>query len=191
MECRSCKAVINADLNPKRTQEQLHESSVRRRVADLLLAGENQRIDHAALFRRFGSKCFKTGVTLDIKNRKSWEIDHTLPSQWLYPLSVSNATLLSKEANGNKSGRWPSQFYTNEDLKRLAKIQGADLALLARKTPVVNQNIDVDACVTRMLNVRGATDIAKRVESLKNIIQDYDLVNRLSQQNKKILGYRT
>ena len=30
MECRSCKAVINTNLNPKRTKEQLHESSARR-----------------------------------------------------------------------------------------------------------------------------------------------------------------
>lgn len=37
MECRSCKGAINAYLNPKRTKQQLLESNIKRRVADLLL----------------------------------------------------------------------------------------------------------------------------------------------------------
>ncbi|MGB0931543.1 MAG: hypothetical protein ACPGVB_12240 [Chitinophagales bacterium] len=44
MECRSCKGAINAVLNPKRTKQQLHESAVRRRIADLFLEGQNQFI---------------------------------------------------------------------------------------------------------------------------------------------------
>ncbi len=91
MECRSCKSVINADLNPKRTKEQLHESSVRRRIADLLLEGENERIDFKELFDRFGNRCFKTGKMLNINDRGSWAIDHILPSRFLYPLRKNNA----------------------------------------------------------------------------------------------------
>lgn len=127
MECRSCKAVINTKLNPKRTKEQLHESSARRRVADLLLAGENERLDFDELFKRFGGKCFKTGKALNIKDRKSWAIDHVLPSRWLYPLTLKNAALLSKEANDNKRDKWPSEFYSNDELKKLAIIIGANL----------------------------------------------------------------
>lgn len=150
MECRSCKAVINTNLNPKRTKQQLHESSARRRVADLLLQGEDKPVDIKDLFTRFGSKCFKTGKPLDIKKRGTWSIDHTLASRWLYPLTKENATLLSKEANDNKSDKWPSEFYSNDELKRLAIILGANLSLLASKKPIINQNIDVDACVTRI-----------------------------------------
>jgi len=51
MECRSCKGAINAILNPKRTKQQLHESSVRRRIADLFLETENQKIDLQDLFK--------------------------------------------------------------------------------------------------------------------------------------------
>ena len=189
MECRSCKGVINAKLNPRRTKEQLHESGVRRRTAELLLQGENQKIGHEALFRRFGGKCFKTGKVLDISDRSSWRIDHTLPSRWLYPLSESNATLLSTEANENKRDSWPSGFYSNEELKRLARILGVSLALLASKEPIINSDIDVDACVTRMLTVRGATDLTRRIKELRKLLNDYGLASRLSKQNKKLLGY--
>ena len=97
MECRACKAVINAKLNPKRTKRQLHEASVRRRVADLLLEGENETIDPKALFKRFGGKCFKSGKKLDIAKRRMWAIDHILPSKFLYPLTTANAALLSRD----------------------------------------------------------------------------------------------
>lgn len=189
MECRSCKAVINTNLNPKRTKEQLHESAARRRTADLLLAGENERIDFEELFRKFNSKCFKTGKPLEIRDRKSWAIDHILPSKWLYPLTKNNAALLSKEANDNKRDKWPSEFYTNEELKKLAQITGANLELISSKKPIVNKKIDVNACVSRMLTIRSATDITKRLKELKKLLEDYNLVQKLSKQNKRLLGY--
>ena len=189
MECRDCKAVINTKLNPKRTKEQLHESSVRRRTADLLLYGVNEKLNIEALFKRFESKCFKTGEPLDIMDRQSWAIDHILPSKWLYPLTLNNAALLSSGANGTKNDRWPSNFYSNEELKRLAQISGANLALMASKEPIINLNIDVNACVTRMLTVRSATDLTRRINELKTLLEDYELVDRLSAENKKILNY--
>lgn len=188
MECRSCKGAINAVLNPLRTPEQHHESAVRRRIADLLLEGENETIDIEDLFRRFDSKCFKTGKSLDIKKRNTWAIDHILPSRYLYPLSKENAALLSKEANNSKSDRWPSKFYTNNELISLAKITGADLSLLASKTPVINENVDVNKCVTRYLTVREKSSLIKRIEELKKIIITYDLEDKLSQKNRKMLG---
>lgn len=189
MECRSCKSVINAKLNPKRTKEQLHESSVKRRVADLFLEGENERLDFKELFERFDSRCFKTGKVLDINDRKSWVIDHLLPSRFLYPLRKENAVLLSREANENKRDRWPSQFYTNNELKRLAMITGANLLIISSKKPIVNPNIDVNKCVERMLNVRSATDLSRRINDLKKLLQDNKLLDSLSTQNKRMLGF--
>lgn len=151
MECRSCKGAINAYLNPKRTKQQLYESNIRRRVADLLLENENEKIDIDDLFRRFDNRCFKTGVVLDKNKRETWEIDHILPSSWLYPLKKENAALLSRQANNNKRDKWPSHFYTNTELINLARITGADLELLSRKEPIVNPNIDVNKCVSRYL----------------------------------------
>jgi len=188
MECRSCKAAINAKLNPLRTKEQLHESSVRRRIADLLVEGENESINFEELFERFEGKCFKTKIPLDIKDRGSWQVDHTLPSKFLYPLKLTNATLLSKEANANKKGQWPKEFYTNNELIELAKITGAELSLLSSKKPIVNSNIDVNRCVERYLQVRENSHLPKRINELKKIINDYSLKDKLTDENKTLLG---
>ena len=188
MECRSCKGAINAVLNPKRTKQQLHESSVRRRIGDMLLKGENAKIDEDQLFDRFDGCCFKTGKPLDKSKRGTWAIDHILPSRYLYPLTIENAALLSKTQNASKRDRWPSDFYTNDELIQLSHITGADLSLLASKEPVLNTNIDVNACVTRFLSVREKSDLSKRIKELKMLLKDYDLAARLSPGNKKILG---
>lgn len=190
MECRACKGAINAELNPKRTKQQLHESSVRRRIADILLADENEKIDFEELFKRFDNKCFKTKKPLDIKKRKTWAIDHILPSKYLYPLTVSNAALLSKEANDNKRDQLPSKFYTNNELIELAKITGADLTILASKQPIINSNIDVNKCVSRFLTVREKSNLKKRIAELKKLIVSYDLMDKLSPGNKRLLGIK-
>ena len=189
MECRSCKGAINAVLNPKRTKEQLHESALRRRVADLLLKGENQKLDHAELFERFGHRCFKTGKPLEIRERGTWQVDHILPSRYLYPLTRENACLLSSGVNQNKKARWPGEYFSNEELIRLAGITGANLALLASPTPVVNTEIDVNRCVSRFLDVRQNTRLSKRLEELKTMLTEYELVDRLSVENRRLLGF--
>jgi 5-methylcytosine-specific restriction endonuclease McrA len=189
MECRSCKGVINAILNPLRTAQQLHESSVRRRVADLLLQGMNRPINIDDLFRRFAGKCFKCGKHLDKKDRKTWEIDHILPSRYLFPLTLENSALLCVGCNNSKHGRWPSEFYTNNELIRLSKLTGADVGLLASAEPIVNKVIDVNAGVSRYLTVREHSDLPKRIKELKELINDYELVGRLSAANKKLLGF--
>ena len=189
MECRSCKGAINAYLNPKRTRQQLYESNIKRRVGDLLLEGENEVINIDDLFRRFNGKCFKTGIKLNKNNRGSWAIDHILPSSWLYSLTKENAALLSREANNNKRSKWPSHFYTNNELIKLAGITGADLDLLSSKNPIVNPNINVDRCVTRYLKVRERSNLQKRIKELKKLLEDYKLIDNLSSENKKLLGY--
>jgi hypothetical protein len=190
MECRSCKGAINAELNPRRTRQQLHEASARRRVADLLLEGENQSISPEELFARFGGKCFKTKKPLSIKDRKSWAIDHILPSRYLYPLTRENAALLSAGANNNKRDRWPSEFYTNNELIELSRLTGADLSVLASRTPIVNPHIDVNACVSRFLKVRERSDLPKRLAELKKLLLEYDLVAKLSLANRRLLGFK-
>jgi hypothetical protein len=189
MECRSCKGAINAVLNPLRTPEQHHESAVRRRIADLLLEEENESINVEDLFSRFNHECFKTGKNLNIDERGSWAIDHILPSKFLYPLNKENAALLSTEANIAKRDKWPSKFYSNNELIKLAKITGADLSLLEDKTPEINRNIDVNRCVSRYLKVREKSDLTKRIKELKKIIATYDLVKNLNKKNRKILGF--
>lgn len=189
MECRGCKGAINAVLNPKRTKEQLHESSVRRRIADLFLEAENESIDFQDLFNRFSNRCFKTGVELKIEDRDTWAIDHILPSKYLYPLTKENAALLSKQANENKRDMWPSKFYNNNQLIDLAKITGANLELISSKHPLINHNIDVNKGVERYLQVRDASDLPKRISEIKQILISYNLIDKLSEANEKLLGF--
>ncbi len=188
MECRGCKGGINALLNPLRTQEQLHESALRRRVADSLLKGVNEPIKIEDLFDRFKSKCFKCSKKLDRKLRGTWAIDHILPSRFLFPLKLENSALLCTGCNNSKHGRWPSEFYTNNELIQLSKISGAGLGLLSSATPIVNSDIDVDACVSRYLAVRERSNLRKRIRELKKVLADYDLMDSLSAANKKLLG---
>lgn len=190
MECRGCKGAINALLNPKRSWQQLHESAVRRRVADLLLEGENRPVNLRGFFKRFRSRCFKCSKPLSFSERSTWEIDHILPSKYLYPLTKENAALLCVGCNNTKHGRWPSEFYTNSELIRLSKLTGADLSLLANRKPVVNSNINVDACVSRYLTVRERSNLAKRVRELNKLLLDYKLIGKLSTENRQVLGIR-
>jgi hypothetical protein len=189
MECRSCKAAINAELNKLRTTEQLRESANRRRIAELLMKDEDEKLDLKKLFTMFGGRCFKTKVKLDFNDKKSWQIDHTLPARYFYPLSEKNATLLSLGANQNKSDKWPSKYYTHTELVELAKITGADLALLASKSPIINNHIDVDRCVDKFLNVRSGSDLEKRIAQLKYLLTKNELIGKLSEKNKAILGF--
>ena len=191
MECRACKASINALLNPQRTAEQLRESSIRRRVADLIVSDYNERLDVAALFERFGGKCFKTGKDLDITKSGTWHIDHILPSKYLYPLNIRNAALLSNEANENKNALWPSKFYTPQELVELSRITGADLNLLSSETPVINTQItsdNVNRAVDRYLDVRNTTDLPKRISEIVGVLEAYDLIRLLDENHRLILG---
>ena len=190
MECRSCKAAINAIGNPRRTTEQHRESAVRRRIADMFVAEENERIDIADLFKRFSSKCFKTDVPLDINAPETWHIDHIMPSKYLWPLTVRNAALLSRDANENKKAVWPSQFYSPQKLVELSRITGADLALLSSPEPILNHNIDVNKGVDKYLNVRNSNDeLPKRVAEIRKVLEVYHLIDRLDEKHKKMLGY--
>lgn len=188
MECRACKGAINAVLNPKRTSQQLHEASVKRRVADLLLEAANEPIDIDELFDRFQGLCYKTKQPLDKSQRDTWAIDHILPSKWLYPLTKENAALLSREANENKRDKWPNQFYTNNELLELARLTGADLALLTQESPVINTNINVNSGVERYLHVRERSNLNKRIREIRKVIKFYRLEDQLTDENKKLLG---
>lgn len=190
MECRACKASINALLNPKRTTEQHRESSARRRFADMLIPNNQEKFDLQKLFKDFNNRCFKTKKILDINDPSSYAVDHILPQKFLWPLTQNNACLLSTEANANKRDTWPSKFYSPKELIELAQITGADLALLSSPKPIYNTNIDVNKAVDRFLTVRNSNDdMVKRIDEVKHILESYDLIDKLDPKHKSILGY--
>ena len=187
-ECKACKAAINANLNKERTHEQLFEGTINRRIGDLLSATDN-KANPKEVFDLFGGKCFKTGKILDYNDRKSWHIDHIMPSKYFWPLTKENAALLSNEANEAKSGKWPSEFYTDRELVALSKITGAPLDLISSKTPIYNMDIDTNKAVEKLFgNVRENSHLPKLVEGLRKVLVEHDLVRTLSPQNQKLLG---
>lgn len=191
MECRACKGAINAIGNPKRTSEQLREGTLRRRLGNLLEALDKDaeyKLDIKDLFKRFDSKCFMTGEPLDINNRSSWHIDHILPSKYFYPLTKENACLLSSRSNENKKAKWPSEVYSPQQLVRLSEITGANLELLSSKDPIYNEEIDVNGAVEKWLISRTTSDLSKKIRDLKKILIDNNLIDKLSEENKKRLG---
>ena len=53
----------------------------------------------------------------------------------------------------------------------------------------MNHNIDVNKGVERYLQVREKSDLPKRIKEIKKILLVYELVDNLSLENKKLLGF--
>jgi len=140
LECRVCKNTrINPDLNPKRTSDQHRESAQHRRLYSLI-SGEAGKIDGHAVFERFGGRCFNCAkpLTYRLRGAKEYDLDHTLPAKYLWPLTTSNATLLCSECNNAKHDKWPSEFYRLEQIKALARLTSIEYDFLSGP-PQLNQ----------------------------------------------------
>ncbi len=93
------------------------------------------KISSKEILERFDYKCFKCGKNLSkVSSPKERPIDHTLPVYYLYPLTTENATLLCQKHNGEKSGKWPSEYYSEREIKKkLSIITGIDYEILIGK----------------------------------------------------------
>lgn len=127
-ECRLCKKVYNSIKNQTRLTDQHREAAQKRRMY-LDLSG-NTKIDSEQTHERFKYRCFKCGKDLRNVSAKERPLDHTLPAVYLWPLTSENATLLCRDHNGEKSGKWPSEYYSDKELKRLAVLTGIDYDVL-------------------------------------------------------------
>jgi len=123
-ECRLCKGVYNSIKNQTRITDQHREAAQKRRMY-LDLSGQ-EKIDSKIIHERFGHKCFKCGKDLSNVPAIERPLDHTLPIYYLFPLDSNNATLLCRDHNGEKSGKWPSVYYSGDELKRLSVITGIE-----------------------------------------------------------------
>ena len=132
-ECTSCKTTYNGIKNGTRIPDQHREASQRRRILGLLSG--TARIDRDAILEAFDHKCFNCDVAITKDNE---ELDHTLPVRLLWPLTTENATLLCKPCNGQKSARWPSEFYDDSRLRRLVLMTSIPYEILSGR-PIVNQ----------------------------------------------------
>jgi hypothetical protein len=147
MECRFCKKFeVNLALNPQRTAGQMKEDGARRRHFELLLEhlyGGSPQLRYKTqtgrdlasdIYERFGGRCFKCGTALS--DEKAMHLDHTRPLAMLWPLDET-ATALCSTHNSEKRDRAPAEFYTAEELERLADLTGVPLAQLQDPSPNV------------------------------------------------------
>jgi hypothetical protein len=130
-ECRLCKKVYNGIKNQSRLPDQHREAAQKRRLY-VELSGDS-RIDGNQIRLRFGHKCFKCARDLRSVPDSDRPLDHTLPAYYLWPLTTENATLLCRDDNGRKAGSWPSRFYSDAELRRLAAITGIPYATLVSR----------------------------------------------------------
>ena len=129
-ECRLCKKAYNEIKNGTRLTDQHREAAQKRRL--LLDVAGSPKINSREIEDRYGQKCFCCGKDLSaVTDKREKPLDHTLPVYYLWPLSTENATLLCRDCNGNKSGTWPSDFYDDSHLRRLAIVRGFDYDILS------------------------------------------------------------
>jgi ribosomal protein S27E len=143
-ECRLCKTIYNAIKNQTRITDQHREASEKRRLYGFL-AREPAKVDAKAIYDTFENKCFRCGKKLV---PPEGDIDHTLPARLFWPLSTG-PTLLCSSCNNLKHGKWPSEVYTDNELKRLAVKTGIRYKMLAGKAKInpdavkwLDENID-------------------------------------------------
>lgn len=130
------------------------------------------------VFERFGSCCFNCGRPLDDRARgaKDYDLDHTLPAKYLWPLNTRNATLLCKECNNFKHDKWPSEFYTPERLKALARLTGIEYNFLCgppRLNPKAVEKVlaNVDRFIEQWIAYPD------EIKKIRQLIQDMDGVD--------------
>jgi hypothetical protein len=128
-ECNLCKGIYNNIKNQTRISDQHREAAQKRRLY-LDLAG-TKKINISEIFDRFNHCCFKCKKHFAGPRDKNARLDHTLPVLFLWPLTSENATLLCKKHNGEKSGKWPSHYYSKRELKQLAVVTGISYDVLS------------------------------------------------------------
>ena len=127
-ECKLCKRIYNSIKNKTRLTDQHREAAQKRRMY-LDLSG-SVKIKSEEIYNRFGYCCFKCKKDLRNVDVKERPLDHTLPAVFLWPLTTENATLLCREHNSEKSDKWPSEYYSDDELKKLAILTGIQYEVL-------------------------------------------------------------
>ncbi|MCT4599049.1 MAG: hypothetical protein N4A50_14365 [Vallitalea sp.] len=177
-ECRQCKKIYNSIKNGTRTSDQHRESGQKRR---LLLDIANMKVNSKEVYKNYDYTCFACGADLsEVTTAKERPLDHTLPVFYLWPLTTKSATLLCRTCNGQKSGAWPSDFYSIQQLKLLSIKTGIDYTILSGK-PKYNpdaiaklSNTEfVDALLVKYTKYMADTIIPLRNRLIRDINFDF------------------
>lgn len=190
-ECRACKKWrINDSFNPLRTTDQLHESSVITRERKLFLREPEilQEIKDrtgaglkSKVWNRFGRRCFRCGTSVALND---YQLDHTRPLAYLWPIDEF-ATCLCAQCNNEKKEKFPVDFYTPQQLKRLSEITGLPLVELKKKhlnERELNRILDDLPTFARDWEPRTFLATTRKIKELRS---DIDLLTSLKAINLK------
>lgn len=184
-ECRACKKWrINNHFNILRTADQFHESSAINRERRLLLREpeilqtiKDRKGDglKSIIWKKFDEKCFVCGKILKLSEV---QLDHTRPLAYLWPID-QHATCLCAVHNNEKREKFPSDFYSEQQLQRLSKICGLSMKQLQVRD--VNEhelkNILKDVqTFAKTWEPRTFQAIARRVKEVRPSIDLFDLL---------------
>lgn len=173
-ECSLCKKFYNAIKNQTRLPDQHREAAQKRRM--YLDLSATKKIDSEVVYRRFRYRCFKCQKDLRrVADAKERPLDHTLPAVFLWPLTTENATLLCREHNGEKSGKWPSEYYSDNELKDLAILTGIRYETLiapSHYNPAAIERLKTSEQVDQLLTKYAA--YMPEIIKLRNRILEYE-----------------
>lgn len=187
MECKVCKWVINAKLNPLRTRDQLREGSEGRRLLEVFRNEEKVKIDESEIREKFKNECFKCKRDLSKAKRSDFHIDHVLPAKYLWRLEDATA-LLCGRCNLEKRDKWPSHFYSVDQLKELSLYTGMSFELLSSKEPKINPDALEKAKQNADEIYRELADRPREMKKLRNIIlkvEGIDIIDYIKSYNKE------
>lgn len=174
-ECRLCKKAYNEIKNGTRLTDQHREAAQKRRL--LLDVAGSPKINSSAIHERYDYHCFNCNEDLKhVDSEKNRPLDHTLPVFYLWPLSTENATLLCHKCNGEKSGKWPSEFYDDAHLRKLAIKTGFDYRLLSgdpQYNPEAMAALHDEATVDKLLE-KYAAYMGEVIKLRNRILKDTD-----------------
>ena len=172
-ECRLCKTVYNTIKNKTRLTDQHREAAQKRRM--YLDISESTKIKSEDVYKRFNYRCFKCKKDLRKLNAKERPLDHTLPVVFLWPLTTENATLLCQEHNNEKSDKWPSAYYSDNELKDLAILTGVQYETLTGQphyNPEAIERLKISEQVDQLLTKYAA--YMSEIIKLRNRILEYE-----------------
>jgi hypothetical protein len=132
--CKGCKKtyVNNGKAgNSTRTSDQfLEDCGARLRGITFKVLNEKNKVDYKKLWNKYNGKCFKCDISIPFENTGDKGLDHTLPHSLYWNFSTEDSTLLCTGCNGSKNNKWPSEFYTEEELVRLSRMTGIPFDVL-------------------------------------------------------------
>ncbi len=119
--------------NQTRTKNQHIEDTgarFRTKIIEAALTGPRPKIDYDKVYTKFQGKCFNCAHPIAYDNThigRQAHLDHTLPHSFYYPYTTDTITLLCAVCNLAKRNKWPSIFYSNEQLIQLEHLTGLSL----------------------------------------------------------------